>query len=312
MSAPFDLEAHLRWKAGVILCSLGITGTIFGVATGQVASYFHHYWREDRCMLRTAVWAVWTLDCLQMALYSYAVVHYLVYAHNDLVGQSKIAWTASGQTAVNATLVALVQLFYVLRVSALCRYTAVTVSLLLLVVASWALSILLVVKLASTESVAALSGLEEHVVLNNSLIAATDIAISLTLVALLITSRTGGSRTKRLINRLIFYTINTGLMTSVLALLAVVTNLTKGDTMLYVLFSYVGTSLYTVSMVASLNAREGLRNHMAEVTGMTTIPTIASLRGDGNITVMDMHNSRNRAVRIPPAVFIETSVETAH
>ncbi|KAI0808395.1 hypothetical protein C8Q74DRAFT_1363764 [Fomes fomentarius] len=306
MSAPFDLETYLSWN-------LGITGTIFGVATGQVASYLRHYWREDRCTLKAAVGAVWTLDCLQMALYSYTVAHYLVYAHNDLVGQSKIAWTASGQTAVNATLIALVQLFYVLRVSALCRYTAVTIVLLLLVAACWGVSIMLVVKIVSTDSVAALSGLKKYVSLNNALIAATDIAISLTLVALLITSRTGGSRTKRLINRLIFYTINTGLMTSVLALLAIVTNLTNGDMLLYVLFSYVASSLYTVSMVASLNAREGLRNHMAEVTGVTTIPTIASLRReDGNLTAMEMQNPKNRAVRIPPAVFIETSVETAH
>ncbi|KAI0808397.1 hypothetical protein C8Q74DRAFT_1363765 [Fomes fomentarius] len=304
-AAPFDLETYLSWN-------LGITGTIFGVATGQVASYLRHYWREDRCTLKAAVGAVWTLDCLQMALYSYTVAHYLVYAHNDLVGQSKIAWTASGQTAVNATLIALVQLFYVLRVSALCRYPVVTVVLLLLVAACWGVSIMLVVKIILTNSVAALSDMKKYVALTNSLIAVTDIAISLTLVALLITSRTGGSRLKRLINRLIFYTINTGLLTSVLALLAIVTNLTKGDTLIYLILSYVGTSLYTVSMVASLNAREGLRNHMAGASGITTISTLTNLSRDRNLTVLEMQNSSGGAVRIPPAVFIETSVETAH
>ncbi len=86
------------------------------------------------------------------------------------------------------------------------------------------------------------------------------------------------------------------------------------DTLLYVLFSYVGSSrespvrrpqstteshaVYAVSMVASLNAREDLRNHMAEVTDITTIPSIPSLRGDANIAVMEMQNSRNRAVRM--------------
>ncbi len=57
------------------------------------------------------------------------------------------------------------------------------------------------------------------------------------------------------------------------------------------------SSVYTVSMVASLNAREGLRNHMAQASGITTISTIANLSGDRNITVLEMQNSSNRAVR---------------
>ncbi len=56
--------------------------------------------------------------------------------------------------------------------------------------------------------------------------------------------------------------------------------------------------VYTVSMVASLNARDDLRNHMAEAAGITTIPSMASLRGDGNLTVMEMKNSRKRALRL--------------
>ncbi len=88
--------------------------------------------------------------------------------------------------------------------------------------------------------------------------------------------------------------------------------------MLFVLFSYVGTSresparrlcdlrlnrtqpssVYTVSMVASLNAREGLRNHMAKATAITTIPTLASLHVDGNNTLLEMQTSRNRVVRM--------------
>ncbi|KAI0787726.1 hypothetical protein C8Q74DRAFT_626570 [Fomes fomentarius] len=309
MSTFFDIETYLRWNLGIILCGLGITGAIFGVATGQVGFYIRHYWSEDRFTLKALVSTVWTLDCLHMGLYTYTVANYLVYAHNDLVGQLTLTWSSNAQLVVNHTLMALVQLFYVLRVSALCRYTVVTGALLLLVAATWVGGILLMIKSTLGKSVAAIAGLKNYVVGSNALIAATDITITLTLVALLITSRTGGSRSTRLLHRLIFYTINTGLMTSVFALLAVVTNLTKGETNLYVLFSYLGASLYTVSMVASLNAREGLRNHMAGASGITTLPTIASLRGDGNTTVMEMQTSRKH--RLPPAVFIETSIETA-
>ena len=47
-------------------------------------------------------------------------------------------------------------------------------------------------------------------------------------------------------------------------------------------------------MIASLNAREGLRNHMAQATGITTMPTIGtttSRLGEGSKHVrLYVHN----------------------
>ena len=73
--------------------------------------------------------------------------------------------------------------------------------------------------------------------------------------------------------------------------------MTMVSTNMYILFYYVGArctfnislvvfcmleysshsvTVYTVSMIASLNAREGLRHHVAEARGITTIPHIDS------------------------------------
>ncbi|KAI0705795.1 hypothetical protein C8T65DRAFT_696391, partial [Cerioporus squamosus] len=79
---------------------------------------------------------------------------------------------------------------------------------------------------------------------------------------------------------LMFYTINTGFLTS---------NVTMGKwTNLYVLFYYVGARLYTVCMLASLNAREALRDDMSEATCITTLPhfcTVPEHRGSAHVAV---------------------------
>ncbi|KAI0710218.1 hypothetical protein C8Q76DRAFT_741557 [Earliella scabrosa] len=303
MSLPFDPYFYLKWNLGVVLSGLAITGAIFGVSCAQLSVYARHYWGEDRSLLKTIVTCVWSLDCLHLALYTYTIYHFLVFKHADFIGQLQLPWTSNAQLVINTTLVALVQLFYVLRVWSLCKYIAVISWLVIMVAACWATGILLVVKSATAESVADITTLGNYVIASNALIAGTDIAITVTLVLLLYTSRVSGSRSKRLITRLIFYTINTGIMTSVCALLALVTNLTNRDKNLYILFSYVGASLYAVSMIASLNAREGLRNHMAGASGITTMPTIGT-------TTSRLGEGSKHAVRLPPEVFIETSVET--
>ncbi|KAI0710220.1 hypothetical protein C8Q76DRAFT_93658 [Earliella scabrosa] len=303
MSLGFDPEKYLNWNLGIILSGVGITGAIFGHATAQAGFYLRHYWNEDRSLIKSIVITVWSLDAIHLALYSYTVYNFLVFKHNDFVGQMDLPWTSNAQMIVNTTLVAVVQIFYVLRVYALCKHPAVIGFLAFIVAANWSVGILLMVKSATATSVAALTALGDYVIATSSLLASTDILITATLVFLLFTSKTNGSRSKRLVTRLIFYTINTGLMTSVCALLSLVTNLTKGDTNLYVLFSYLGASLYTVSMIASLNAREGLRHQMAEAPRITTVPRVG-----GESTIHGM--TSKHAVRLPPEVFIETSVET--
>ncbi|KAI0710219.1 hypothetical protein C8Q76DRAFT_93632 [Earliella scabrosa] len=302
MSLPYDPDFYLKWHLGVILSGLGITGAIFGVSCAQLIQYARRYWKQDRALLKTIVTSVWTLDALHLGLYSYTIYHFLIFKHDDFMGQLQLPWTSDAQLVINTTLVALVQLFYLLRVWSICKRRLVVGLLLLLIAGCWATGILLMIMSATMETVAELESLGNTVIASNALIAATDISITGTLVFLLYTSRVSGTRSRRLITRLIFYTINTGIMTSVCALLALVTNLTNRDKNLFILFSYVGASLYAVSMIASLNAREGLRNHMAQATGITTMPTIG--------TTTSRLGESSKHVRLPPEVFIETSVET--
>ncbi|KAL7279126.1 hypothetical protein ACG7TL_006966 [Trametes sanguinea] len=148
----------------------------------------------------------------------------------------------------------------------------------------------LFVKSLMTDTVSDYIKLQAFDIALSTVTATTDVLLSATLVTLLVRSRTGSPsesrgvgpgltvvpplpRSNRLINKLLFYTINTGLMTSVCAVLSLIMGgvhpnsyrrdspqvLVSPATSIYVMFYYIGAHLYSVSLLATLNARAALR-----------------------------------------------------
>ncbi|KAJ6620713.1 hypothetical protein B0H10DRAFT_2020188 [Mycena sp. CBHHK59/15] len=93
----------------------------------------------------------------------------------------------------------------------------------------------------------------------NTLSAITDIVISVVLIYLLHSSKTGFRRTTDLMNRLIVFTFNTGLPTSFSALLATISIAIWPNTFLYIFFFLLLGRLYTNSILVTLNCREYIR-----------------------------------------------------
>jgi hypothetical protein len=88
----------------------------------------------------------------------------------------------------------------------------------------------------------------------------TDVVITLSLVFLLNRSRSGFSKTNRLINALIFYAIQIGAMTVLADVVIIILNVYINR----IAFDYLGVyafvgNVYANSLLASLNARAGLR-----------------------------------------------------
>lgn len=98
----------------------------------------------------------------------------------------------------------------------------------------------------------------------NAMGAASDLAIALTLVALLHRARTGFRRSETIINRLILFSINTGLLTSMCAVLSLVTITVFPSTFIYMTFFVCVSRLYTNTLYATLNARRSNARGEAE------------------------------------------------
>ncbi|KIJ43864.1 hypothetical protein M422DRAFT_169160, partial [Sphaerobolus stellatus SS14] len=92
----------------------------------------------------------------------------------------------------------------------------------------------------------------------NALGATSNIVITIIMCWLLSNSRTGSRRTDTVVMRLIMYTVNTGLLVSLAALLTLVTAAARPHTFIYAAFYFLIPGLYLNSMLASLNARHSI------------------------------------------------------
>jgi len=90
----------------------------------------------------------------------------------------------------------------------------------------------------------------------NTLSAVSDVLITGSLVVLLHWSRTGFRRSDTIINQLILFVVNTGMLTSCIAVGALVSITASPDTLIYVPFYFCIGRFYVNSLLATLNARK--------------------------------------------------------
>jgi hypothetical protein len=100
-----------------------------------------------------------------------------------------------------------------------------------------------------------------------------DVMITVSLCILLGSIRTGFKPTDSLVNTLMLYTINTGLLTSVSAIACFVTFAIWPHAFVFIGFYFVLSKLYINSLLAMLNTRERLRKRN---TGITSVPSSPS------------------------------------
>ncbi|KIJ21562.1 hypothetical protein PAXINDRAFT_95118 [Paxillus involutus ATCC 200175] len=118
-----------------------------------------------------------------------------------------------------------------------------------------------VIAMAIDTSVTAISGPLLMRVANglNGAAMAVDITITIALCTLLIMGRTGFENTDRMILRLIFISVNTGLWSAIFAFLSVILLVIYPNDLIFTAFYYPLGTVYCNTLLASLNARSYAR-----------------------------------------------------
>ncbi|KAI9060719.1 hypothetical protein FKP32DRAFT_1678677 [Trametes sanguinea] len=199
----------------------------------------------------------------------------------------------------------LCQSFYALR---LCRLGSEYASLRLVVVAIIAMVCELGFVLALTVEGYRLSFDEfRHVTWLVCMLAGfsvfIDICLMGTLVAALMKGKTGYNRMDSLIDVLIMYSINAGVLTSVFALLTFIFAIALPGNLIYVAFSIIAVELYANSVLAVLNCRQSLSNRMLQGFELNFLETDRShLLRDIEASPMNMRP----AAKVSDLVFVVT------
>ncbi|KLO17951.1 hypothetical protein SCHPADRAFT_900136 [Schizopora paradoxa] len=243
---------------GAMYLGVIIAMALWGASTIQ-AYYYYDTYPKDAWQLKLLVAVVWALDSAHQALITASVYRYLITNFFNPAHLNAIEATLRHMVILNVVIIAVVQGFFLFRVWRLSQKNYVLVGILGILNGAQFVSIAVYYgKCYHMTSLAQLQTLLTLEKICNVFGAVSDISIAGTLVFLLRKSRTGFKRTETLVNRLVMFTINTGLITSMCAIMALVSVLAWPNTFLYIAFYLLISRLYTNSLLATLNARASL------------------------------------------------------
>ncbi|KAI0628325.1 hypothetical protein C8Q77DRAFT_1149679 [Trametes polyzona] len=136
----------------------------------------------------------------------------------------------------------------------------------------------------------------------------TDFILAGSLIFVLHLSRTGTRRADSLLDTLIIYTINTGVLTSICSMLAFVFALILPGNLIYAGISIVGTKLYANSVLAVLNSRRAIGEHFVDDYSINHIhPSAVQSRRDPHTSTV-IWNAPQRSLYLSERTSVASEV----
>lgn len=252
-------SAGLDSTQGALFIGTSVAGILFGVSCLQAFFYANHY-LSDPWRLKALVAATFICDMLHQLMCSHSVYEYLITNYGNPQALASIPWSLVAEVQATAFIGLFVQSFYATRVYRLSEknwwLTAIVSSPIL---PSFAMQTVYTIKMSSYTNLGDLGKIAVLAQTINVLNAVCDIMISIAMVYLLHKSRTGLKQSNTMINRLVIFVVNTGLLTSACATLALILLLASPNTLIYAVFFFTTPRLYANSLFATLNARTAIR-----------------------------------------------------
>ncbi|KAJ7476994.1 hypothetical protein B0H11DRAFT_2031525 [Mycena galericulata] len=245
---------------GLLFISIAVTAMLYGAGILQFWMYIRKYHSQDPLVVKILVVAVLVCDTVQQLLLCHAVYKYLVSSITDPLILASVVDTLMIELFFSCAIATMVQQFYCWRIYKIGKSVALAAAVSLVSWTSCATLLVYSVKAVKLTLLADVINLKTLSIVANSLSAVADVTISVVLVILLHSAKTGFKRSTDLINRLMVFTFNTGLPTSICALLATICIAAFPDTFLYIFFFLLLGRLYTNSLLVTLNSRQYIKS----------------------------------------------------
>jgi hypothetical protein len=245
---------------GALLIGGLIATTLWGIASAQTFAYFQ-YRGDDLLSFKLLIAFLWCLDTLDTILGCHILYHYLVSNYMNPLAIASPVWSLVIHVAVTSVTDCIIRCLFARRVYRLSHGNIIlTAGIVVITIVDLACGITITAKAFHISLYSELDRLSTLFYLNFAAGFSGDLYVAIALCFYLHRSRTGFQRTDNLITVLMGYTINTGLLTSIDALLGMVFYIIMPTNLIFAIFYLCLPKLYLNSYLATVNAREHLRN----------------------------------------------------
>ncbi|KAK7471924.1 hypothetical protein VKT23_000026 [Stygiomarasmius scandens] len=242
---------------GPMLIGTILTVLLYGISVTQTYLYWNTYQHKDRWFIKYFVILIFLADTAQtifmiMYIYISLVKHFGETAYLETAS----TWLFSTEPALSGMIGGMVQAFYAWRVKVLTGSWPLTLIILFCATASFLMGIATAIGCNIVKVFVEFQKFQVVVIIWLVCASVADIIITATLVFHLRRHRTGFRNTDSQVDRIIRLTIQTGLLTSVWAVIDMLVFLLN-PTGLHLIFNCPLAKLYTNSLLSSLNSRGG-------------------------------------------------------
>ncbi|KIP05557.1 hypothetical protein PHLGIDRAFT_128816 [Phlebiopsis gigantea 11061_1 CR5-6] len=260
MSTAFDSTL------GVDVIGGYVTAILYGIFCLQCHIFFHGFGREGQ-LLKSSVVLLWILNTFHLILIVHFNYWYMVTNFGNIfVLQQHHPWSTPLFFLITPTTNLLVKSWFVHRVWILSgKNLLLTACLACGVIVSWAFGLAFSIELFVLPTFASYSKENWMFYTEFTVETLTDLAISASLCLFLLRQRkqTAFKQTFSIINILLIYTVNTGLLTSILCLISIITRILQPDNFYFFATYMILSGLYSNALLGSLNARDWFRQEPA-------------------------------------------------
>ncbi|KAJ4482237.1 hypothetical protein J3R30DRAFT_2145227 [Lentinula aciculospora] len=223
---------------GSAFVGLIVSAILYGATILQVYLYYRNYPKDAR-FLKVLVFALWIFDTIQLTLCVTALYWYLITNYNNPSVLDQLTWSMELQTDCNGVIALLVECFFARRVWLMSANLYLVIVIVILAVVHFVLGIVFTVDSFRLVSSTEFGNLIWVTSAGIGSAAAADVIIAGALCFYLSKSRTGFKKTDSLISTLIVYSLTTGLITSFIGVVIVVTFATMPNNYVWLAFFWI-------------------------------------------------------------------------
>ncbi|KAF9043237.1 hypothetical protein BJ165DRAFT_1371894 [Panaeolus papilionaceus] len=294
-SATLNPALALDNSMGAMMIGTIVSAVLHGICLLQAFIYSQKY-RKDAWWMKSLVMTTVSFDAIHLVMITTAVYHYVVTNFHSPDRLRFLTWTVLMEALFTGVNAGIVQTFYTYRIWRLSKHNwLITGSILFLILCTTGCGVAWVILSMRMETYEDLLTISPLTITINALSTTVDVAIAISLCVLLHTARTGFRRSDTIINQLIVFVVNTGMLTSACAIASLICLVAWPNSLLYATFYFCIGRFYTNSFIATLNARKSITSEVDGSSGMNSVPpSVISPHGTSHIS----SKAQNISIRI--------------
>ncbi|KAI0339690.1 hypothetical protein BDW22DRAFT_580520 [Trametopsis cervina] len=287
---------------GAALIGNTISAILYGITTVQVNIYFTRP-SNDSPAFKCLIFVLWLLDTADQALFSAIFYYYAVQNFADPAALEFIPRTTTPVTIVSALSDICVRSIFIYRLwkfsDGRMRFTVYIIAVLaLLALLGGFVLACLCAKFTTLSDITDRASWVLYTTFSCG--AAADVIIAASMCFTLWEHRTQSARTNSLLRVLMIYSINSGALTSLFAVVSLITFATMPKNFIYLAFFLILPKLLLNAVLATLNACSRLKKtyldttepvsiQLGNLTDISGTPTTGGLRVEKNV-VQEVHS----------------------